>query len=93
MTSDYATRLYAKIQSKNKKGPITVDMLIEDQDYLTVNKIILAIKELRTDGLIVTKSIKHRGRFENELIPKDGYIEHSHKIWQPKTKMVVKKKR
>jgi hypothetical protein len=93
MTSDYATKLYSRIQAKNKKGPVTIDMLIEDQDYQVVNKIISSIQELRVDGLVTIKSIKHRGRFENEIIPKDGYVEHSHKIWQPKTKMIVKKKR
>ena len=34
------------------------------------------IKELRENGLIVDRSIKHRGRFGTELVLTEGYIQH-----------------
>jgi len=93
MLSEYASSLYARIQRKNKKVVVTVDDLIQYTDYQDTDKIIEAIKELRSEGLITTKSINNHGRFENELVPKDGYIEHKPQIYKAeKPKVIIRRK-
>lgn len=71
--------LYSKIQNLNKRGIVTMDILFEGHGYSGINKITESVQELRSLGLITIKSIKNRGRFETELIPKDGYICHEPK--------------
>ena len=93
MLSEYAASLYARIQRKNKKGIVTIDDLIQHTEYKDTDRIIEAIKELRSAGLLTTKSITNHGRFENELIPRDGYVEHKpqqHKVEKPK--VIIKRK-
>jgi len=77
MISPYSQKLYERIQKKNKKGIVTADSLYEDKTYKATIKIAEAIKELQAESLITIKSITNRGRFETELIPSEGYIQHS----------------
>lgn len=74
--SHYAQRLLARIQKKNKSGPVVIDDLIDYLSFEESDQLIAAIKELRENGLIVDRSIKHKGRFGTELVLTEGYIQH-----------------
>ena len=74
--SHYAQRLLARIQKKNKSGPVVIDDLIDYLSFEDSDQMISAIKELRENGLISDRSIKHKGRFGTELVLTDGYIQH-----------------
>ncbi len=72
----YASKLYTRIQEKNKKRTVTADSLFENKTWKATEKILNALHELQAEGLITTKSITIHGKFATELIPKDGYEEH-----------------
>ena len=76
MTSPAALSLYERIKRKNKHKPVTIDDLIEWLSFERSQEIIDLIKELRSDGLITTRMVTNHGRFENELIPRDDFIDH-----------------
>lgn len=75
--SEYAQRLLSKIQKKNKTGPVVVDDLIEYTTFEETERIIAGIQELKLNGLITDKSIKHKGRFGTELVLTEGHVQHS----------------
>jgi predicted transcriptional regulator len=90
--SEHAQKLLAKIQRKNKTGPVVIDDLIEFMSFADSDRLIADIQELRKAGLITVESIKHKGRFGTELILTDGHVQHG--IVQAKlSKMIVKVKR
>ena len=92
--SEYAQKLLLKIQKKNKTGPVVVDDLIEYTTFEETEKIIAGIQELKSNGLIVDKSIKHKGRFGTELVLTEGYIQHSEvKAKIPNPKLIAKSKK
>ena len=76
MTSPAALSLYERIKRKNKRKPVTIDDLIEWLSFERSQETIDLIKELRSDGLITTRMVTNHGRFENELIPRDDFIDH-----------------
>ena len=91
--SEYAQRLLSKIQKKNKTGPVVVDDLIEYTTFEETERIIAGIQELKLNGLISDKSIKHKGRFGTELVLTEGYVQHGTvkaKLTNPK--LIAKKK-
>jgi hypothetical protein len=55
--SSYSSKMYGRIQAKNKKNIVTVDSLYENKTYKATEKIANAIRELRSEGLITIKSI------------------------------------
>ena len=63
--SEQAQRLLEKI--KRKSVPVIVDELIEGHGYEATNHIVNSIQELRMAGILFTRSIMHKGRFETEL--------------------------
>ena len=74
--SPYSLKIYSLIQKKGRRKTITADVLFENKSTKTTERIANAIHELQAQGLITLKSIINRGRFETELIPKEGYTEH-----------------
>jgi len=74
--SPFSLKIYKYIQKKNKRRMVTCDTLFENKSFKTTEKISKALHELVAEGLITINSTLNRGRFENELIPKDGYIPH-----------------
>ena len=92
--SEHAQKLLAKIQRKNKTGPVVIDDLIEFMSFADSDRLIADIQELRTAGLITVESIKHKGRFGTELILTDGHIQHGivkAKLYS--SKLITKNKR
>ncbi len=82
------TALYERIKSLNKRDIVTVDTLLEGHGYEKINEITDGIKKLRDLGLVTISSIKNRGRFETEIIPRDGYIYHEPKKESKKSKIM-----
>ena len=76
MTSPTALSLYERIKRKNRRKPVTIDDLIEWMSFEKSQETIDLIKELRADGLITTRMVTNHGRFENELIPRDDFVDH-----------------
>jgi hypothetical protein len=74
--STFGKKIYDRIQKKNKRMMVTADLLYENKTYPATIKISEAIHEIIAEGLITIKSVVNHGRFETELIPKDGYIQH-----------------
>lgn len=72
-------KLYTKIRHLNKTTIVTVDSLLEGHSYGEMMRITDGLQKLRSLGLITIKSIRNHGRFETELIPKDGYVYHEPK--------------
>ena len=77
--SEHEDKLYIKIQILNKKDIVTMDSLFEGKDFKAIDQITESVKTLRSLGLITTSSIRNHGRFETEIIPKDGYVYHEPK--------------
>jgi hypothetical protein len=75
MTSPYALSLLERIKKKNKKKPVTVELMIERKTYRASGKIANAIKELRAQGLISYRTIQDHGRYATEIVF-DGAIKH-----------------
>ena len=75
MTSPYALSLLERIKKKNKKKPVTVDLMMEGKTYRASGKIANAIKELQAQGLISFRSIQDHGRYATELVF-EGAIKH-----------------
>jgi hypothetical protein len=75
--SPYSSRLYLRIQEKNKKGIVTADSLFENKTWKATEKISVALKELQAEGLITIKSILNHGKFASELVTAENYVEHS----------------
>ena len=73
----YSSRLYLRIQEKNKKGIVTADSLFENKTWKATEKISVALKELQAEGLITIKSVLDRGKFASELVTAENYVEHS----------------
>lgn len=73
--SPYSLKIYSMIQKKGKRKIITADVLFENKSAKTTERLVNAIHDLQAQGLITLKSIVNRGRFETELIPKEGYVE------------------
>ena len=95
LLSDYAVELLERIKRKNKKHLVTVGGLLEYREYAEMTKITDGLKELREAGEISTKSIVNYGRFENEIVLRDGHVEHkgSKAIVKEERKTVGKKPR
>jgi len=74
--SPFSLKIYKYIQKKNKRRMVTCDTLFENRSFKATEKISKALHELVAEGLITINSTLNRGRFENELVPKDGYIPH-----------------
>ena len=72
MPSPFSLKIYKLIQKKNRRKIVTCDTLFENRSFKATEKLSRAIHELQAEGLITIKSTLNRGRFENELIPKDG---------------------
>ena len=71
--SEPANRLLEKLQSNDnrKKGKktITISSLMENRTNLrSSDRVINAIRELQSEGLIELKEARVEGRFERELI-------------------------
>ncbi|MCK9458738.1 MAG: hypothetical protein M0R80_03800 [Proteobacteria bacterium] len=77
MLSSYASRLYLRIQEKNKKGIVTADSLYENKTYKATEKLANAIRELQAEHLLTIKSVLDHGKFASELVTAENYIEHS----------------
>jgi hypothetical protein len=75
MTSPYALSLLERIKKKNKKKPVTVDLMMEGKTYRASGKIANAIKELRAQGLISYRTIQDHGRYATEIVF-DGATRH-----------------
>jgi hypothetical protein len=72
-------KLYEKIQALNKRGIVTMDSLFEGHGYSEINRITEGVQKLRGLGLLSIQTIRNHGRFETELVPKDGYVYHEPK--------------
>lgn len=72
-------KLYENIQALNKRGIVTMDSLLEGHGYSEINKITEGVQKLRALGLLSIQTIRNHGRFETELVPKDGYVYHEPK--------------
>lgn len=75
--SPFSLKIYKYIQKKNKRRMVTCDTLFENRSFKATEKISKALHELVAEGLITINSTLNRGRFENELVPKEGYISHA----------------
>ena len=75
--SPFSLKIYKYIQKKNKRRMVTCDTLFENKSFKTTEKISKALHELVAEGLITINSTLNRGRFESELIPKEGYVPHT----------------
>jgi len=75
--SSYASRLYLRIQEKNKKGIVTADSLFENKTYKATEKIANAIRELQAEHLLTIKSVLDHGKFASELVTAENYVEHA----------------
>ena len=75
--SPFSLKIYKYIQKKNKRRMVTCDTLFENKSFKTTEKISKALHELVAEGLITINSTLNRGRFENELVPKEGYVPHA----------------
>jgi hypothetical protein len=75
MTSPYALSLLERIKKKNKKKPVTVDLMMEGKTYRASGKIANAIRELQAQGLISFRSIQDHGKYATELVF-EGAIKH-----------------
>jgi Tfp pilus assembly ATPase PilU len=89
----YASKLYTRIQERNKRQTVTADSLFENKTWKATEKILNALHELQAEGLITTKSITIHGKFATELIPKEGYKEHKKVIEKIEEKESVPQKK